>query len=178
MIDRRHSGMVASFICATLCALAVAACRADGTGGPAVQAVFNGGCEGLLLSQVARARSEILVAAYSITRPAIVGALIEACHRGVRVKVKYDAKQADYEGMKDALDDLRRHGIKCWPIWIPETHASMHDKFMVIDRRLVLTGSYNYTSPASEMNYENLVLIQLPAVADTYAAEFAAIRNR
>ena len=177
MIERRQLRWVLILVCAALVSFPAPRCHAEGATSEVIRAAFNHDCEALLLSQIARARSEILVAAYSITRPAIVAALVDANDHGVRVKVKYDAKQADYEGMKDALSDLRKHGIKCWPIRMSEEHASMHNKFVVIDRSRVLTGSYNYTSPASVLNYENLVLMDLPAIAGEFAAAFDAIKS-
>lgn len=143
-----------------------------------VSVAFNGRCEELLLAQIGAARSEILMAAYSITRRNIVQALIAAAERGVKIRVKYDAEQAEYEGMREAIVALRKRKIKCAEIRMSEEHASMHDKFVVIDREQVLTGSYNFTTPASEMNYENLVRIAVPAIAVEFAKAFDAIKSR
>lgn len=54
----------------------------------------------------------------------------------------------------------------------------MHDKFLVIDRQKVLTGSYNFTTTASKENYENLVLIEAPKIAEEFARAFERIHAK
>ena len=41
-----------------------------------------------------------------------------------------------------------------------------------------LTGSYNFTVAASEVNYENLVAIQSTTVAGSYSAEYERIKSK
>jgi len=49
----------------------------------------------------------------------------------------------------------------------------MHQKFAVIDRSVVLTGSYNWTASADKFNHENLLLFSDAApLADDYRKEF------
>jgi phosphatidylserine/phosphatidylglycerophosphate/cardiolipin synthase-like enzyme len=35
----------------------------------------------------------------------------------------------------------------------------LHHKLMVIDEQLIITGSFNYTGPANQLNDENIVVI-------------------
>ena len=144
----------------------------------AVTASFGQDCETTVIREVATARDSILVAIYSLTRRNITTALARAAKRGVAVTVKFDARQAELEAMKESLKFLEKNGIKCLPIKMSENAAAMHDKFMVIDRKRVLTGSYNYTVPATELNYENLVMIESVAIAGAYAKEFDRIVSR
>ena len=48
----------------------------------------------------------------------------------------------------------------------------MHHKLMIIDDRIVITGSYNFTSRAENDNDENLIIIDDPVLAQQYIAEF------
>ena len=142
-------------------------------------AAFGAACEGMVAYHVERARTEVLVAAYSLTRRSIVLALADARRRGVAVHVKYDARQAQFEGMDRALDNLRRAKVECRAVRMGNSdRAAMHHKFIVVDREIVLTGSYNFTTTASQENYENLVALDSPAIAARFAAEFDAIRSR
>ena len=149
-----------------------------GAAAPQVDAAFDEQCEHLLLREVPKARRELLVAAYLITHPAIVTALCNAAERKVVVTLKYDERQADYEGMKKALEKLRKAGVICTGIRFSSSFAQMHDKFIVIDRQRVLTGSFNYTTTASKENCENLVLIVSPKIAEEFAGAFGRIRAR
>jgi phosphatidylserine/phosphatidylglycerophosphate/cardiolipin synthase-like enzyme len=48
-------------------------------------------------------------------------------------------------------------------------HAIAHNKVMVIDGLVVITGSFNFTTAAERQNAENLLIIRDPAVAGRYA---------
>ena len=143
-----------------------------------VQAAFEKDCEGLVIREVEHAEKEVLVAIYSITRRNITSALADAVKRGVKVRLKYDQAQFDYEGMKTSIAFLKKHGIACTAIRMEGDTARMHHKFVVIDGQRVLTGSYNFTSSATEENYENLVLIESPDLARRFADEFGRIESQ
>ena len=168
-------------IAAAIAAIALTAlppCRAADPVKAPVAAAFGSACEDRVIEAIGGASNEIRVAAFSLTRRSITSALTEAAERGVRITIKYDAKQAEYEPMRAALDRLHGRKIRKTEIAMADEHASMHHKFLVIDQRCVVTGSYNYTSPASELNYENIVVIDSPAVARDFIREFDAIKSR
>jgi phosphatidylserine/phosphatidylglycerophosphate/cardiolipin synthase-like enzyme len=45
---------------------------------------------------------------------------------------------------------------------------------MVIDQTTILTGSFDFTKAAEEHNAENLLVIEHPALAEKYAANWKA----
>jgi phosphatidylserine/phosphatidylglycerophosphate/cardiolipin synthase-like enzyme len=51
----------------------------------------------------------------------------------------------------------------------------MHQKVIVIDRRVLLTGSYNFTDAAELRNSEILLVITDPATASKVAAQFKTL---
>ena len=51
----------------------------------------------------------------------------------------------------------------------------MHHKVIIIDRSIVITGSYNFSASAEEVNDENLIVIFSPDIAAQYLAEFMRI---
>jgi len=56
---------------------------------------------------------------------------------------------------------------------LQESHCYiLHHKVLVIDERPMLTGSYNFTGSAEQDNDENLVIVDDPALAQTYLEEF------
>lgn len=55
------------------------------------------------------------------------------------------------------------------PAKIDSKHAIAHNKIMVIDNKVVLTGSFNFTKAAEENNAENLVVLHSEALAVIYA---------
>ncbi len=50
-------------------------------------------------------------------------------------------------------------------MWIDAVPSIAHNKVVVLDRRTVLTGSYDFTRATDERNAENVVLIEGADVA-------------
>ena len=142
------------------------------------QSAFGKDCEKLLIKELDKAEKEVLIAIYSITRKNIAAALLRAKKRDVAVTVKYDKNSYDWQGMKTTIGWMRKRGVPCIPVTLTGKYAKMHHKFAVIDRKRVITGSYNYTTSASTVNYENLLLIESPVIAKKYALEFENIKDR
>lgn len=53
----------------------------------------------------------------------------------------------------------------------------MHMKVSIIDDKVVATGSYNYTTSASIINDENLVILTDPQLAKDYETQFNRMWN-
>lgn len=51
---------------------------------------------------------------------------------------------------------------------IDSAHAIAHNKVMVIDTNVVMTGSFNFTKGAEERNAENLLVVKDKTLADKY----------
>ncbi len=137
---------------------------------PSIRAYFspNGGGTDAIVSEVRRARSEVLVQAYSFTSAPIAKALLEVWKRGVKVTVILDKSQrkANYS----SADFLRNAGI---PTYIDGKHAIAHNKIMIVDRECVITGSFNFTRAAEEKNAENVLVIRgHPELTAKYLGNF------
>jgi phosphatidylserine/phosphatidylglycerophosphate/cardiolipin synthase-like enzyme len=120
-----------------------------------------------VVEQLSKARSSALVQAYSFTSVPIAKALVDAKKRGVNVQVILDKSQRT-EQYSEA-DFLRSYNI---PTWIDDKHAIAHNKVMVLDGRVILTGSFNFTKAAEERNAENLLVITDAALAAKYSANW------
>ena len=48
----------------------------------------------------------------------------------------------------------------------------MHNKFAIIDNRILLTGSYNWTFSANNRNDENLMVIDDPEIIEIFQNQF------
>ena len=133
----------------------------------------NGGCQAAIVAEIGRARSEILVQAYSFSCPDIAQALIQAAARRVRVVVLLD-RSNEAESYSE-LGDLEKHGLE---VMIDGHHAIAHNKVMVIDGRTILTGSFNFTRQAERENAENLLVLKdHRELATRYRANFHSHRE-
>ncbi len=55
----------------------------------------------------------------------------------------------------------------------------MHQKFAVIDGRIVLTGSYNWTASAERYNHEDLLMFQdAGPLAQEYRQQFLRLWDK
>jgi phosphatidylserine/phosphatidylglycerophosphate/cardiolipin synthase-like enzyme len=124
---------------------------------PSVEVHFSpkGGCTEVIVHELAQARKEILVLAYSFTSRPVAEALVEAKLRGVQVDVILDHSNEN-EKFTD-LPFFLEQGIA--PL-IDANHAIAHNKIMLIDGRTILTGSFNFTHQAEQENAENLLVIK------------------
>ncbi|HOE36231.1 MAG TPA: phospholipase D-like domain-containing protein [Kiritimatiellia bacterium] len=136
---------------------------------------FNEECEDVVLEGIEKSRESIWVAAYAFTRTRIAAALIRAHQRGVRVAVKMDVNQAEFAGAQKLIEWLRREGIPVTLIRTAGDYSAMHNKFMIFDMRWVVTGSYNFTTTAQVSNWENLVWVDSPDMAEQYKQAWDAI---
>jgi phosphatidylserine/phosphatidylglycerophosphate/cardiolipin synthase-like enzyme len=53
--------------------------------------------------------------------------------------------------------------------------AFLHDKVIVVDERIVITGSLNFSTNAEESNDENVIIIDNADMARLYMQEFDRI---
>lgn len=115
------------------------------------------------MEAIGNAKVSVYVQAYSFTSAPIAEALVSAQRRGVHVEVILDKSQrAEHY---TSADFVARAGI---PTWIDAKHAIAHNKIMVIDGNLVITGSFNFTKAAEEKNAENLLILKGEALAERY----------
>jgi mitochondrial cardiolipin hydrolase len=152
----------------------------------AVQACFSpqGHCSAHLIREIEKAEKELLIAVYAFTNDELARAVAQAKKRGVSVQVvldrEFDAVNEKSQGkfLEGQKIPVRRiSGMK--PI-APEREAGlMHQKFSVIDRKIVFTGSYNWTRSADHSNDENLLWFRDAApLAEEYRKVFFQLWER
>jgi phosphatidylserine/phosphatidylglycerophosphate/cardiolipin synthase-like enzyme len=128
----------------------------------------NGGCTDAILSEINQAKTEILLQAYSFTSKPIAQALIRAHQRGVKISAVLDKSNRTQK--YSAATFLKNLGI---PVFIDDQHAIAHNKIMIIDNRVVITGSFNFSMAAENKNAENLLILDdLPDLTRAYQENF------
>jgi phosphatidylserine/phosphatidylglycerophosphate/cardiolipin synthase-like enzyme len=118
------------------------------------------------------AKKSLDVAVFDISEPGSCRALIAAQKRGVKVRVLTDTDNLD-EGNpsvpRPILQEMRKAGIK---IKDDKRNAFMHNKFVIMDDMIVITGSTNLTSNSMYRDNNNALKITSPELAANYKAEF------
>jgi len=129
-----------------------------------------GGCANLLIGLINSANESIHVMIYSFTLDQLADGLIKAKLRGVDVKVLVEKGRAYERGSE--VPRLVKAGVE---VALDSNPASMHNKVMIIDGKITVTGSYNWSWSAENKNDENLIVILNPEVARLYEAEFKSL---
>jgi phosphatidylserine/phosphatidylglycerophosphate/cardiolipin synthase-like enzyme len=130
----------------------------------------DGNCRYALIDELEAANQSIRIAIYSFTEESITNTLVAAYHKGVDVKVVMDKQQAgsDYS----QYENLQRAGV---PVRLDTVSGYMHNKYVVIDEKVIITGSYNWSNNAENNNYENLLILHDDNIAWGYKQDFDAI---
>lgn len=146
----------------------------------------QGGAEKALAELLDSARQEICVAAYYFTNRTLAAAVLRAHKRGIKIRVIIDGNdESDYSKgyylRKRGVDVRYARGV---PKKIKKSKKSkhrvkkygiMHHKFVVVDDKIVATGSFNWTASAERWNRENLLVINSSSLARRYTKEFDMI---
>ncbi|MGQ9547184.1 MAG: phospholipase D-like domain-containing protein [Roseiflexus sp.] len=126
-----------------------------------------------LLEQIEQSRNTLIFMAFSFTSAPIAEALIDAAARGVHIEGIIEKRNAGGTGSVFAL--LRNRGID---VWEDGNCHIMHHKVIIIDSRIVITGSYNFTDNAENTNDENLAIIHSRSIARLFLEEYARIQHQ
>jgi phosphatidylserine/phosphatidylglycerophosphate/cardiolipin synthase-like enzyme len=128
----------------------------------------NGGCTDAIVREIEKASDSVYVLAAQFTYSPIAKALVAAHARGVDVRVVID--QGKNDGEKSEADRLISGHV---PTFTDGQHHTAHNKVILIDHRLIFTGSFNMTRESELENAENLLLIEgRPKLVAAYEANF------
>jgi phosphatidylserine/phosphatidylglycerophosphate/cardiolipin synthase-like enzyme len=151
-----------------------------------VQACFSPQtkCSTHIVREVETAKKELLVAVYAFTNDDLANALVQAKKRGVVVQVVIDrefdrANESSKGKFLDAQKISLRRVSAVSKQTVEKEPGLMHQKFAVIDRRVVFTGSYNWTHSADNRNDENLLMFRdAGPLAEEYRKAFLRLWER
>jgi len=139
------------------------------------RADYVGGIDQALADAIAAAQSSLDVALFELNSDIIARALQAAAQRGLALRIVTD----DAHGLQDERDshlrDLQAAGIA---VVDDGRSALMHNKFLIIDKRRVWTGSLNWTENGGYRNNNNVLVLTVPAIIEAYQAEFEEMFTR
>jgi phosphatidylserine/phosphatidylglycerophosphate/cardiolipin synthase-like enzyme len=138
---------------------------------PQMQVYFSpqGGIHEELINLMDDANATLDIAVYLITSQELASSVISAHDRGVLVRMVVDAGACE-DISYSQCDSLQAAGVE-----IRRRMASglMHNKFLIVDSKIVGTGSANWSTSAEENNNENLLVVESPDLARIYSEEFS-----
>lgn len=129
-----------------------------------------------ILSRLYEAKKEVLIAMAWFTNKELFNACLDCLKRGVKIELIL-------------LDDLINHcdfgidfnqfidngGSKFF--LYPQNQKFLHHKFCIIDGKILITGSYNWTNYAETRNLENIIITKDSNLIKDYIQCFNDMKN-
>lgn len=135
---------------------------------PHCEAYFTG-IQDIIVYHISHAKESLKIAMAWFTNPVIFNYLLRACKRGVQVELLINNDKINNRLNGLPFDKLIQNNAA---LYIAEPPSLIHHKFCIIDDRMVIDGSYNWTVGAETNNDENIVVIENGKVIDTFLKAF------
>ena len=141
---------------------------------------------GLIATAIAGTKTSVDMALFVYSDPFISTILEERQQNNVQIRALVEPQFAyrDYSSTLDmwglqSTQDCKIGKSSAWKqpiktVGIPNLVAgdTLHHKFAILDRNLILTGSHNWTNAANRINDETLVAIENETIAAHYRREY------
>lgn len=105
--------------------------------------------------------------AFSFTADAIAQAMLERRAAGVTLAGVFETTGSNTEFSE--FGKLKSQGV---PVYQDGSPWAMHHKVIIIDERIVIFGSFNFSDNAATQNDENLLIVDNPDIARAFKAEY------
>lgn len=127
-------------------------------------------CRRKLLDLCVSARTSLDISVFTLSDDRLSRAIVDTHKRGVKVRLITDNDKSLDEGSD--VEYLAAEGIE---VRMDNTPNHMHHKFAVIDQRILVNGSFNWTRSATEYNQENILVTDEPGLVVAYLHEFESL---
>ena len=118
------------------------------------------------------AEESIYFMAYAFTSDDFGRILIQKAAAGLTVKGVFDTEQYNASVNYCEYDLMRELGLD---VHLDGNPGLMHHKVFIIDSKIVILGSYNFSANAENTNDENVIIIFNPDIAAQYLVEFQRV---
>ncbi len=127
-------------------------------------------------------KEKIYVCCFHFTLGSLAEALVEQKDKGVSVEIITNQSQGSNPQDKFIITNLQESGI---PVLSPQNDKfeQMHHKFFIfqknlLDKRLLVIGSYNPTKHGNTNSWDDIMILDDPAIIDQYLARFEEVKSR
>ena len=143
--------------------------------GTPIQVIFSSEDNALsnLIAVINDAQRSIRFLAFSFTDDPLAQAMIDRSKAGVDVKGIFETFSSN-----GTRSELRTFWCAQVPARQDGNPSFLHDKIIIVDESIVITGSLNFSTNADESNEENVVILDNPEIAALYLQEFEKLWNQ
>jgi len=128
--------------------------------------------EKAIIPIVKSAKKSIRFLAFSFTDYPLADAMSQRAQAGVDVAGVFEKTGSETEA-----SELKTLMCRKIPVRQDGNPSFLHDKVIVVDERIVITGSLNFSTNAEESNDENVIIIDNAEIARLYMQEFERVWN-
>lgn len=121
-----------------------------------------------IIPLIEQAQSSIRVMAFSFTETDLGDTMIARAADGVDVAGIFETRGSETE-----YSELRPMYCARIPVRQDGNPGTFHHKVIIIDEKIVITGSLNFSDNADTSNDENVVILTNPQIAQLYLQEFS-----
>ncbi|MBC6478531.1 MAG: hypothetical protein GDA56_12870 [Hormoscilla sp. GM7CHS1pb] len=120
-----------------------------------------------LIAEIGKAQKSIKFMAFSFTDDGMGKAMMARANQRVKLEGIFETR-----GSETKYSELP--GFFCEGISVRQDGNSrtFHHKVIVLDKKTVITGSFNFSNNANKSNDENVVIVENPQIASLYLQEF------
>lgn len=120
-----------------------------------------------IIELIDNAEKSIHVMIFTFSKREIADALIRAKNRGIKVKVIAEEYQSNHDWSQ--IYYLEENGVN---VILDKNNKTFHHKTIIIDEKITITGSFNFTNSAQYNNDENSLIIHSEYISKEYEREF------
>lgn len=138
----------------------------------------------ILIEYIKKEEKSICCAIFRLTDPLIAHELLRAHERGIKLTLVIDKE--GFSAIYSKLLYLFSKNISVY-IYPPivfdiektqKKEGLMHNKFICLEsKEIVITGSFNYTKSAQDINQENILVVEDPDTYKTYLNHFNYLKT-
>ena len=116
------------------------------------------------------AEGSIDVCVFVVSCAVLLDTLIAAHKKGIKIRIICDNMKISGSAYKIKEANL--------PVRVDNSPSMMHHKFIILDKQIVLTGSYNWTASGAAYNRENVFITDENHVAEQFHSEFEKLWDK
>ena len=124
------------------------------------------------IKNISEAKMEVLIQSYYFGSFPIADALIAAHKKGVKVALIVD-KSDRAEGVTPGVK-MSQEGI---PVFLDNKHSIANNRVMIIDKKKIFTGSFDFNKASEQMIADNLLVLESPELANLYRENWLSHRE-
>lgn len=125
--------------------------------------------ENKLASLIDAAKVSVDAVTFTFSSKPIADAIIRAHKRGVKVRFLEDKDMAKSSAMAKMIFE---EGVPFKWMGGRDEKGAMHNKFIILDGKVLGTGSYNFTINGSVNSFENMIFTNDESIVNAYASKF------